>query len=101
MPPRRSCFRVGQVHGDGGGGDRFNATTAFLLPGPIADPDIPLLDCFNATTAFLLPCNESTPQPFRACFNATTAFLLLAYRHLPRSAPLGFNATTAFLLPGS
>ena len=120
MPPRRSCFvtlSLDPVRD----GDRFNATTAFLLhpsapgvPGPRWG--------FNATTAFLLPAGRrqdsdnksSVSMPprrscfklgwpskmkWKACFNATTAFLLPALAKLTPERWNGFNATTAFLLP--
>ena len=100
---------------------RFNATTAFLLPGArrLHLPDLGEFQChhgvsashrgavppasraqgFNATTAFLLPSTSKALCRPPSGFNATTAFLLLR-RGPPHAGGVSrFNATTAFLLP--
>ena len=121
MPLRRSCFALdGLVYPPGrpqfqchygvpassqllGSScpdpDRFNATTAFLLPHRERG-EVRSATSFNATTAFLLPLQpEAGVGPGVHSFNATTAFLLRV--PLSACAPVrdwGFNATTAFLL---
>ena len=77
MPLRRSCF---------------------LLEGLL---DLPEEFRFNATTAFLLPGVVVLDVDPRHGFNATTAFLLRLSPKDIRLAELRFNATTAFLLPSS
>ena len=75
MPPRRSCFRQHRDHG-GGGDDRFNATTAFLLRAPDSAPPPGGTPVSMPPRRSCFPVRHHRNSPEARSFNATTAFLL-------------------------
>ena len=119
MPPRRSCFAIAKLLARMRNA-RFNATTAFLLPGAPSSGGGGGI-CFNATTAFLLhssrvqagevevtfQCHHGVPAFGKTSFASALAEGVSmpprrsCFRRISWcgwSGSSSFNATTAFLL---